>query len=419
MADPQLISNAASSLVATLDATSATKNPFIYSYPKDLTNANIASHSTSFQVIQSNSTKQLNGENHFNIPKAGFLTKLWLKITLKNENGAAVECHPAIFPLLVSNIDLMTSGRVIYSQTDKSLLAYTSCQPYQSKKALEKAMNIKGSTSVHDVADNGVLTGYIPVLFYSFQNIAASLHTEFLENLQVSVKTLSSNLFCALADDTQKHLTLDKLELVGLYNRVNAEVENSIVQANYGGEGNLIIVNNDNVVETTTKTVASGADQSISHVISTNRVVSRMWVMIEDDDNTRSTYFAKKGNFLPIDSLEFNGSGQTIIPATVDAEMLQLLNQHSIDERGVALSNQWDNSSIKSTTNIYEISFSLSKDFKRASGGVSMREMSNPTIKANFTASSATSHKMTVVMLCHGLLSISSSSGRLVSALNS
>lgn len=421
MADVQLLANQASSLIQTLDATTATRNPFEYSYPKDLANSNIPNHSVSYQVIQPNSTKAFNSANDFNLPKQGFLTKLYLKLALKNTSGATVYHSQALAPLIVNEIELLTQGRRIYHQTSDSLFAYTSSQPYQTKKALEEAMQIKaaGDAGGEPLANGATLTAYIPVLFYCFQSVCASLHTDFLENLVCRTHLGNIQSFCAtdISGSSAASLDLETLELVGEYRRVPAQVEQQIVEYNYK-EGNLILVNNDPVIETETKTLSS-SNKDISITLNTNRCVQKMYVMVDRQAaSPLNEFIDNRAEFMELDSIKFEAGGQTIIPDTVDAAMLQLLGQHSVDERGVSMSNHWD-SSLGSTSNIYEINFGLSKDMKRNSNAVSFRELTNAKITATVKSPASKSYTITVVMVCAGLLSVSSASGRITQALNS
>ena len=423
MSDVILNANQASSLVQTLDSTSATRNPFMYSYPRDLEHSNIPCHSVSYHVIQPNSTKAFNSSNDFLIPKQGFLTKLYLKLEIKNTSGAAAFHSHALGPLLVNEIELLTQGRRIYHQTSESLLAYVSDQPYASKRAMETAMNISASGATSPtLADDGVFTAYIPLLFYSFCNISASLHTDFLENLVCRVNLGNVNQFFATAEDgdtaVSSGLNLETLELVGEYRRLPAVDEQKVVEYNYK-EGNLILVNNDPVIETNTKTLSAG-QQTIDITLNTNRVVQKMFIGVDmQDSSDRSNFIDRRGEFVKLDKIKFEAGGQVIIPDTVDMEMFQLLNQGSIDERGCTLTNYWDASTRKSTGNWYAINFGVSKDEKRNSSAVSFRELTNAKITATVSNATAGSHTITVVMVCAGLLSVSSASGRITQALNS
>lgn len=432
MSDVILNANQASSLVQTLDQTSSTRNPFEYSFPKDLQHSNIPCHSVSYQVIQPNSTKAFNSANDFNLSKQGFLTKLYLKLEVANNSSGNVYHPNAFAPLLVNEVELLTQGRRIYHQTSDSLLAYISDQPYQTKRALEEALQIKpsGATtpdlSNSTVDDANVFTAYVPILFYSFENIAACLHSDFLENLvcRVHLNSITSLLSASETADTvvsASDMSLKTLELIAEYRRVPAQVEQQIVEYNYK-EGNLIMVNNDPVIETNTKTLSASSGQTIDLTLNTNRVVQKMYIAVDRQSSSDlSEFIDRRGEYLKLDSIKFEAGGQVIIPDTVDCEMLQLLNQHDIDEYGVSMSNHWDASTRASTGYWYVINFGLSKNTaSRNTNAVSFRELTNAKITATIAGTAtAVPHTITCVMVCAGLLSVSSASGRITQALNS
>lgn len=435
MADPQLLANQASSLIASLNSVSATRSFGTYSYPKNLRDANIKAHSVSYSTLLPNSTKALNARNQFNIPKQGFMTKAYIRIVLKNpETTNCIHYSRALAPLLINEVSLLSQGRRLFFADAHTILAYASQEPYNSRKSLEAAMGLSASgTAVPTVLAGKTVEFFVPVPFHCFNDITASLFTDFYENLTLNVSLGDASQLSTLGDnvgdasnpssatDTAGTLTLETLEVIAEYRRVDSKEENDIIQYNFA-DGNLVQVNMDNIVETNTKTLSNAADQKIDLTFSTNRVASQIFLMVDKQSQSdASDYVNNRGEFVELKSIKLTAGGQTILSDNVPAKCLQLLNQHDIDARGISHSNFWDAATKQSCGYIYCLNLGLSKSMKRFSSGVSLRELTS--FKAEVVLASdtpgAVPHTLTAVIVSPGLMSISSASGRLTQSLNS
>lgn len=424
MANAVLNSNSSSALISALDAVSSAKNPFEYSYASKgtLGYSHIPAHAKVISVSQSSSVG-FNQNCDFPILKSGHLSNGFLKMVVKNESGAEADLNANIGNLQVAEIQLITQGKVICSSKPFGRACLMSDAPYGRKKNMEKGYGLQAAR--HAVADDGSLTFYVPLGFACFDAPANFIDTNFTEPLVVRVRLEGASTYANAAATpwAAVSLSLTSLELVQVFRMLPSDMEQKTIEANYS-EDDLVKVEWDLVEESTQQTPAASTSQVLTHTITTNRVVSKMFIALEDtittaaDDVPGSSGF---GDYLELSNIKIEANGQALMD--IDAAILAYCVNATagVENSPNCVGNYWDNTHAHSQ-NIYCIDFGLLKATDHLSGCISARELNSFKVSATSssgTALAATAHNLRVCMICPQLNSTSSSSGKISTSLSS
>jgi len=425
MANAVLNSNASSALISALDAVSSTKNPFEYSYASKgtLGYSHVPAHARVISTSQCTSPG-FGQNNDFQILKSGHLENAFVKMTLTNGSGATADYNAFIGNLQVAEIQLITQGKVICSSKPFGRACLMSDAPYGRKKNMEKGFGLQAVRHA-DIADGASTTFYIPLGFASFDSPANFIDTNFTEPLVVRVRLEGASTYANASASAYGavSLTLTTLELVQVFRMLPSDLEQKTIEANYS-EDDLVKVMWDLVEESSQSTPSAGASQVLTHTITTNRCVSKLFVAIEDTINTAgadSPGSAGFGDYLTLSNIKLEANGQAILD--IDAGLIAYMTGCDAGSTNSpnCVGNYWD-STYSHSQNIYCIDFGLLKGTDHFSGMVSARELNSWKISVTSSSSTnltATAHNLRVCMVCPQLESTSSASGKISTSLSS
>ena len=423
MANPLLMSSASSAMVSVLNQvdTNVHASPFAYRYAQNTKGASFSACAKQFLESQPNGSKVLGGIIDFPITKNGLLAGLIVKMTLGKT--AAHGINNSIGALQIAEMQLVTNGRVLFSQTSQGLLSLIANMPYQSRKTLEDMLLLQSGTD--GTVNPGSTTSnvfYVPALFSCFETMENFLNTSFVEPLVLRLRMAGASDFCAsdVDSDTVQSVSLTDITLISQYINLPANVEQALIQNDYGSGENLSKVAWDLVEEFEDGTLSAGSSSSITHEVKTNRVINEMYIFVDSGRGDQSNTIDNVGGGIELDSIKIESNGQVI--AELDAKVVGSLQGESYDDWGYSDSSYYDRSSRAQGTNYrYKFNFGLSKDTRRVFGCVSTRELNSFKVTAttaNATASQ-TAARLHIIMKSPMLLSFSAESGRITSSISS
>lgn len=425
MANAVLNSNSSSALVSALDAVSSAKNPFEYSYADKgtLGYSHIPAHARIISVSETTSPG-FGRNNDFSILKSGHLENAFVKMTITNNSGAAADYNAFIGNLQVAEIQLITQGKVICSSRPFGRACLMSDAPYGRKKNQEKGYGLQAVRHA-DIADAASLTFYVPLGMACFDTPANFIDTNFTEPLVVRVRLEAANTYANASASSFAAVSLDltTLQLVQIFRMLPSDLEQKTIEANYQEE-DLVRVMWDIVEESSQSTPTAAVSQVLTHTITTNRCVSKLFVAIEDIETTAGADVPGSqgiGDYLELSNIKLEANGQSLMD--IDASLIAYMS--GTDAGSVnspnCVGNYWDQS-FSHSANIYCLDFGLLKGTDHFSGMVSARELNN--WKISVTSSSGTAliakkHNVRVAMICPQLESTSSASGKVSTSLSS
>ena len=425
MANAVLNSNSSSALISALDAVSSAKNPFEYSYASKgtLDYSHVPAHARVISTSQCTSPG-FNQNNDFQVLKSGILENGFIKMTLTNKSGAAADYNPFIGNLQVAEIQLITQGKVICSSRPFGRACLMSDAPYGRKKNMEKGYGLQ-SIRHADVADDAEITFYIPLGFAAFDSPANFIDTNFTEPLVVRVRLEAANTYAnaSASSFAAVALTLTTLELVQVFRMLPSDLEQKTIEANYS-EDDLVKVMWDLVEESSQSTPTAATSQVLTHTVTTNRCISKLFIAVEDIITTAGADLpgsAGIGDYLELSKIKISCNGQSIFDIDAGLVGYMLGTTAGVENSPNAVGNYWDNS-FSHSQNIYCVDFGLLKATDHFSGMISARELNQ--LKVTVTSSSgtaliATLHNLRIAMICPQLESTSSSSGKVSTSLSS
>jgi len=423
MANAILNSNASSSLVAALDSVSASKNPLIYSYgsKNTLGSAHVPAHSRT--VVEAQSTSIGWNQNiDFHIIKAGQLENCFLKLTIANtlNNHANATLNTNYFNLIVEEIQLLTAGKVIMRNVPFGRACLMSQKSFGVRKNMEGLLQITRGAATTAIADNASATGYVPLLFSCFDVPELMYNSSFCEPMIVRVRLSTDNKYSNLVGGGQAAQSMDltAASLIQVHRQMPSQLEQAQISANYSDTESLVRVQNEVVCEETSKTVAAAAGQEITHTLTTNRCINKLFVAVED------SLVANAGQYVEIQDIEVKANGQTILSMPGELVALGLNLDTDRANSGQCVGNYWEESSATSSTphtqRVYCINFGMNSDHSaHLTNVVSAREINAFTVKATFTGAAAREYKLRVGALTPFLESINSASGKISTSLSS
>lgn len=423
MANPLLMSSASSAMVSVLNQvdTNIHASPFAYRYSQNTKGASFSACAKQFLEIQPNGSKVLGGIIDFPITKNGLLAGLIVKLTLGKT--AAHTCNSSLGALQIDEMQLVSNGRVLFSQTSQGLLSLIANMPYQSRRTLEDMLLLQASTTGTDTFGSTTSNVfYVPALFHCFEAMENYLNTSFVEPLVLRLRMAGASDFCATdaTGDTAASVSLTDITLIAQYINLPANVEQAMIQNDYGSGENLSKVSADLVHEFTDGTLTAGSSSSITHEVKTNRVINEMFICVDSGRGDVSNTVDNVAGGIELDTIKIESNGQVI--AELDAKVLGSLSGESADDWGYSDSSYYDRSSRAQGSNYrYKFNFGLSKDVRRVFGCVSTRELNSFKITATTAnaTSTQTAARLHVIMRSPMLLSFSAESGRITSSISS
>ena len=423
MANPLLMSSASSAMVSVLNQvdTNVHASPFAYRYAQDLKGSSFSACAKQFLEIQPNGSKVLGGIIDFPITKNGLLAGLIVKMTLNKT--ATFGINNSIGALQIEEMQLVTNGRVLFSQTAEGLLSLIANMPYQSRKTLEDMLLLQsGGDGTVNPGSTTSNIHYVPALFSCFESMEGFLNCNFSEPLTLRLRMASANTYCAtdVDSDATQNITLGDITLIAQYVQLPANVEQSLIQHNFGSGENLSTINWDLIHEFTDGTLSAGSSSTITHEVKTNRLVNEAYIVLTSGLGDHSNVIDNVGMGLELDTIKIESNGQVI--AELDAKVVGSLAGESFDDWGYSESSYYDRSSRADGTNYrYKFNFGLTKDTRRVFGAVSTRELNSfrfvvTTANAGATQTAGRLH---VIFKSPMLISHSAESGRITSSISS
>lgn len=418
-----LNSNSSSALIASLDSVSSKKNPYIYSYAQKgtLTAAHVPAHGRTVVVSQPTGTPNFGTNIDFPIIKSDMLSNAFIKLVLTNASGAAAVVNQAFMNMMVEEISLLTAGKVICSSRPFGRAALMSNKPYQVKKNLEKMYNLVNGRAAGAFAAGASATAYIPLSFSCFDSPTLNYNTSFVEPLLVRVRLAAANAYLDDSAGNAVNASIQSIELIQVHRSLPADALQKQISANYADTESLVRVQPyDLIEENTTKVVAAAADQVIEHKLTTNRVMSKLFIAVENTVSQVAGAIPSyaEGDYLEIKNIKISGNGQNIIDCDGDLVRYALNADSDSSNAMFAVGNAWD-SSFSHNRNIYCFDLGFNKDPSHLTNALSTREISDFTVKVTFTAGSATLHRLRVCLASPFLESINSASGKISTSLSS
>ena len=413
--DILLNSNASSSFNSVVDGVETNQNPFVYRYGQNLDGTTLSGISRTFQEVQPQNSPNFNTAVDFHIPKSGLLKNMFVKMKLgkTGTDGA----NGAIGALQCSRIQLLTSGRILAEQTAEGLLNKISSQPYESRKVMEKMLNIQGDNQSHGstaTAKTSILC-YIPLLFSCVEGMEKVYDTNFVAPLVLRcfVDSASSYNQDNATPPVASNLTSISMSLYCEFIREPAEHQQKRIQADYS-DGALQRVQWNELHEFTDKTLSAG-DRAMSHEIKTNNYIQEIWIFVDDRTGGSSTV----GQPVKLNSVKLEANGQVIADFgnSEDAELLRYIGDLDADKWEYASGNGWDSQAYLQRR--YKYSFQLSNDTRKVFGGSASRELSNFKVSVTVDGASDTAHRLHCHIKYAQLESIESASGKVTTSISS
>ena len=296
--------------------------------------------------------------------------------------------------------------------------------PYGRKKNMEKGYGLQ-SVRHADVADDAATTFYIPLGFACFDSPANFIDTNFTEPLVVRVRLEAANTYAnaSASSFAAVGLTLTTLELVQVFRMLPSDLEQKTIEANYS-EDDLVKVMWDIVEESSQSTPTAAVSQVLTHTVTTNRCISKLFVALEDIETTAGADVPGSqgiGDYLELSNIKIEANGQAILDIDAGIVGYMLGSTAGVENSPNAVGNYWD-TSFSHSQNIYCIDFGLLKATDHFSGMISARELNQLKVTVTSSASTAliaTKHNVRIAAICPQLESTSSSSGKVSTSLSS
>lgn len=403
--DVLLNSNASSALSSVLKGAETEKNPFQYRYAADTQGCSLSGISRTMQTLNASNTVAYSSAVDFQIPKAGLLRGLIVKVAETFTGTAASSsavCPKGTGMSIVERLELISQGRVIHSQTREALSCLASSQPIGSRLNLSSMMNLGsvGSGTLGD-GDSATFTTRIPALFSCFEALQNVYDTNFVGPLTLRVH-MAADPFTRTTVNTAN----PTCSVTAEYIRESAEHQQKRLEADFS-DGNLQkLMWNTEHQESTSQTIGtSGA----SFEIKTNNYIGELWVYVDQTSGT-----SLEG--VEMASVKIEANGQVI--ADVDAQLL-LQYQPSGDNASYGeAAADYETGVELAMRKRYRYSFGLSDDTRRAFGGASARELSNFKVTVTPSASKANA-KIHVVAKFFQIVSIEAANGKISTSISS
>tara|TARA_S200002703_G_scaffold117511_1_gene103151 strand:- start:3125 stop:4507 length:1383 start_codon:yes stop_codon:yes gene_type:complete len=373
--------NENSSLVAVLgEAESSVVNPFEYSIEKQF-----PFHATQLLEISPDNASNIGAgkSNDFSLPKFGMVRSLVLSFLHKNGGTITKSCRSGLLNA-IDRVEILSSSRRLAVLDKYGLMAAISDKPADVRMNYYKGCHMSSAGDQMDGASSLTYRSYINLPFSFFDNVKNALMTNFVE--PVTVRVHYSDLKYQTATDTITAATLSDARIYADYKVLTPQDEDATIEANF--DGVLTQLNYDYHTESAVvDTLANDSELTLKKEITDTGVVSDIYVIVMAHTSNNTVNAAKlKACEVPLklDKIQFQASGQNIIPE-VDADLIEFWGRRS---DGTNLHTCGYSSALNPSDDpaqfrwVYKLQFGMSDDKRFNSGGVSLRELSAPTITA-------------------------------------
>ena len=421
MANAILNSNSSSALISSLDSVSSNKNPYIYSYAQKgtLGAAHVPAHSRTVVVSQPTGTPNFGTNIDFPVIKADMLSNAFIKLVLTQNTGDPAIANQGFLNMMVEEISLLTAGKVICSSRPFGRACLMSNKPYQVKKNLEKMFNLTSGRQA--IANGDTVAAYIPLGFSCFDAPELNYNTSFVEPLLVRVRLAAANTYLDDNAGNPVNAAISSIELIQVHRSLPADKLQKQIASNYSDTESLVRVQPyDLIEENSTKVLNAAANQVIEHTLTTNRVMTKIFIAVENTVSQVANAIDSfsEGEYLPVANIKISGNGQNIIDCDGDLVKYALNSDSDSSNSAFAVGNNWD-SSFPHNSNIYCFDLGFNKDPSHMTNALSTREISDFKVTVTLTAGSNTLHRLRVCLASPFLESINSASGKISTSLSS
>ena len=382
MSNPQLQSNAASALLATINESPNTQhNSYVYSE----TDAIVPQTSMAWDNLTKSSGESNSlGSLHWDINKNGRMTKmvLGLRFALKATEASAMGPNWAMN--CIHEINISSGGRIIQRLTRENILAHISEQPFYVQGAYVDGCHLKAGVTT---TANGTVNKdfYLNIPGFWERN-KTSLNTSFLQPLRVTVR---------FADFTKTHLSTTSIELIDdhsilyvQYRNMQDPIDSATIQSNFGDGLLSQLVTTYSAENPVAFTPVDADEHSYPVQLRETSCVQSMYIMVTKDIGT-SPGTTGVGVPLAINNIEFSSNGNSYI--NVPAKMLQLYGTQSVHgDKGFGAANWGETNSTENggCKYVYKIDFGQgSTDRNILTNLLSFRELASPTVAIKFKGS--------------------------------
>ena len=376
-------SNENSSLVATLqEAESSIVNPFEYSIEKQF-----PFHATQLLEISPDNAGNIGAgkSNDFSLPKFGMVRSLVLSFLHKNGGTVVKSCRTGLLNA-IDRIEILSSSRRLAVLDKFSLMAAISDKPADVRMNYYKGAHMSSAGDQMDGASTLTYRSYINLPFSFFDNVKNALMTNFVE--PVTVRVHYTDLKYQLVSTTVTASSLSDARLYADYKVLTPQDEDATIESNF--DGVLTQLNYDYHSESAVvDTLTNSAELTLTKEITDTGVCSDIYVIVMAHiSNNTVNNAAKIGACevpLKLDKIQFAASGQNIVPL-VDADLIEFWGRRT---DGTNLHTCGYSSAINPSEDpaqfrwVYKLQFGMSDDKRFNSGGISLRELSAPTITAH------------------------------------
>lgn len=455
-------SNQNSSLVNSLmDATASVSNPFAYSIERQLP----------FHGLQYIRHDPVNASSFgasstidFDLTKFGFLRSAIF--SWKTTPPTHTEDVPPSGTLnSIDRIELMSASRRLAVMDRHALKCAISDLPADVRSNYLKGLHSLSSGKQMPAGEAYDSHLFIPMAF--FCNVKNSLALSFTEPVKLRI-VMSNQQYGVSKNDTtyaKQTMALSAPELYCEYRILDSETEDATIENNF--DSVLTQLSYDYVTETeSVGTLTASSDLEMNVEIKDPGVVSAAYVIVSCDyadvhtkngtaetGATLATNMVAAEQPLILSDLSFKASGQDIIPANTPARIFELYGRRNLSSEFHASGFGNTYQSRDDPTNlhcVYKLDFGLDSDNRYNSGGISLRELNNPTISCTVRMASGSGNdeqggaeegqkpeltgklgsnknagvldgkkvKMRVILKKHVLISTDPASGRLVQSIS-
>ena len=321
--------------------------------------------------------------NDFSLPKFGMVRSLVLSFLHTNGGTVTKSCRSGLINA-IDRVEILSSSRRLAVLDKYGLMAAISDKPADVRMNYYKGCHMASAGDQMDGANTLTYRSYINLPFSFFDNVKNALMTNFVE--PVTVRVHYSDLKYQSVSDTVTAAALSDARLYADYKVLTPQDEDATIEANF--DGVLTQLNYDFHTESAVvDTLTNSAELTMSKEITDTGVVSDIYVIVMAHTSNNSLNDAKlKACEVPLklDKIQFQASGQNIIPE-VDADLIEFWGRRS---DGTNLHTCGYSSALNPSDDpaqfrwVYKLQFGMSDDKRFNSGGISLRELSAPTITA-------------------------------------
>jgi len=427
MSNPQIASNSSSSLLSTISSSAAVMtNPYVYS---QTSNVDEFTSTQWVKAVPTSGSYTSNSTLNFDIAKMGLVGRAVLEIPWDSKSGAtASDLLSPNFPLwAINEIVLSSQGRTI-SRLDRScLMARLAERPdYTRTGMLDNAICQHTSQAVSTVT--GGKSTFLS-LDFAFNDDQYALDTLFLQSCRISVVIGNLGVLVKAAADSAytDALVYSEPSIYFQYKNQNQMSSDALTSANYssGLLSSIIPTMVSESVKLSDNYAAGTANNVVTVELKETSAVENIYVfqMVHPEDcvDAQGAPVAwTSGSCQPLEitgSIQFSSNGQNWFD--LPARLIGAFAQESQDGRNAYATVPTQTTGNQSSSLGYVYCLNMAQGGlvdNKVSGLLSMRELSNPTIRFNTASSPSTAGKKVSTHVCYStrqLSTIVSSSGQI------